>query len=111
MAVTSGVEAKRMLSEVPKERAFYFYEDIGVYTGRQASSLMQFCSILKDVNVKSIEFHLKRGDFENWIRSLKDTQLASRIANLKGRKLTGETLRTELYTLVKKRVDELNLRM
>ena len=111
MSRISGDKAKEILSEVPQEKAFHFYEDVGVYTGRWASSLRQFCDIVGSVNGRSLEFHLERRDFEKWVRSLKDEGLALQIAKLRGRKLTGEALRSALYALVKKRVDGLQAKM
>jgi hypothetical protein len=104
-------KAKQILSEVPQERAFHFYESMGAHTGRWARSLVEFCNSLPDLSAKSIEFHTQRGDFEKWIRYLQDNALASQIAKLRARKLTGEALRTELYNLVKKRVGELQARL
>ena len=57
--------------------------------------------------MKSIEFHLNREDFEKWIKHLTDLKLAGEIGKLRKKGLAGETLRSELYGLVKKRVEEL----
>jgi hypothetical protein len=107
----SQAKARQILSEVPEEKAFHFYEAIGIHTGRLARSLVDFCNTLPNLSVKSIEFHTQRGDFEKWIRYLQDNALASQIGKLRGRKSTGEALRTELYNLVKKRVDELQAKL
>jgi hypothetical protein len=104
-------KAKKILSDVPEERAFHFYEAIGVHTGRWARSLGEFCSSLPNLSVKSIEFHTERGDFEKWIGFLQDNTLASQIAKLRSRKVSGEALRTELYSLVRKRVQDLQARL
>jgi hypothetical protein len=60
-------ENDTVLKPVPREKAFYFYSDIGNYTGKSAASLKEFAEKIEDVDVKSLGFHLRRGDFENWI--------------------------------------------
>jgi hypothetical protein len=57
----------KALKSVPREKAFYFFTSIGNYTGESASSLKEFMEKINEVNVKSLEFHLYRGDFEKWI--------------------------------------------
>ena len=58
--------AHRILRKLPRENAFYFFTSIGNYTGVNADSLEEFVKKILDVNVKSLEFHLYRGDFEKW---------------------------------------------
>ncbi|MEM3439589.1 MAG: DUF5752 family protein [Candidatus Bathyarchaeia archaeon] len=98
---------KDLLSDVPADKAFYFNTDVGVYTGRCALNLASFCEILRDVDVKSIEFHMGRVDFEKWIDFLGDSALSREIAKLRGRGLRGEMLRAELVAAVSKRLEKL----
>jgi hypothetical protein len=104
-------KAKKILSDVPEEKAFHFYEAIDVHTGKRARSLVEFCKSLPELSTKSIEFHTERADFEKWIGFLQDNTLASQIAKLRSRQVSGEALRTELYNLVRKRVQDLQARL
>jgi len=89
------------LKTVPREKAFYFFTSIGNYTGVSASSLKEFMERINDVNVKSLEFHLYRGDFEKWIDEvLEDKDLAVGVRKLQKFNLSGETLRNQLYATV-----------
>ena len=79
---------------VPKGTAFYFYTAIGQPTGFSAESLKDFYEIVKRIAAESLEFHLYREDFENWIKTVfKDVALADEIAKLKTSQLKGEDLR------------------
>jgi len=98
----------KALKTVPREKAFYFFTSIGNYTGESASSLKEFMEKINEVNVKSLEFHLYRGDFEKWINEvLEDAVLAEEIRKLKTANLTGENLRNQLYTTVARELKRL----
>jgi hypothetical protein len=98
----------KALKTVPREKAFYFFTSIGNYTGESASSLKEFMEKINEVNAKSLEFHLYRGDFEKWINEvLEDAQLAEEIRKLKRANLTGESLRNQLYMTVAKELKRL----
>ena len=102
------LNATEVLRTLPQNEAFYFFENIDRYTGKSASSLAEFCEMTKAVDKKSIVFHFKRHDFERWIKeTLRDKQLAKRISNIKEPK-TEERLRTQIYKVSKKRLEELN---
>jgi DNA-binding MarR family transcriptional regulator len=103
----SREEAERLLVRVPPENAFLFYRDVGVSAGRSASSLAEFASILQELEEESIEFHLRRGDFERWISFIGDQQLSSKLSEIKGLGISGADLRNRLREAVKSRVDEL----
>ncbi len=88
--------------------AFHFYVDIGKYAGLSAGSYEDFLRMIKQVNVKSLNFHIERGDFEKWATDvLKDKKLTEEIAKIKKRKLRGVTLRNRLYRTVSNRLKEL----
>lgn len=77
----------KILGTVVYDKAFYFYEDIGKPTGDFAVSLSDFCSKIDKVDPKSLAFHLKRGDFENWVRDIiGDVELSNQMARLKTQK-------------------------
>jgi len=100
--------ASKSLRTVPREKAFYFFTSIGNYTGASASSLKEFMEKINEVNVKSLEFHLYRGDFEKWMAEvLQDTELASDIKKLQKLSLTGNGLRDQLSFTVSRRYKRL----
>lgn len=104
--------ATRILGHVAPHHAFHFYTAIGHSTGQAAKSLAEFCDLLKTIDVRSIEFHLPRGDFEKWIKEvLSDVDLSAKIAEIKKLGLKGEELRKKLYETVKARYDELSMIM
>ncbi|MCL6579225.1 MAG: hypothetical protein K6T73_07545 [Candidatus Bathyarchaeota archaeon] len=96
-----SVDVSKILRTVPREKAFYFFTSIGNYTGISASSLKEFVEKINEVNVKSLEFHLYRGDFEKWIDEvLQDKELAEGIRRLQKVNLAGEVLRNQLHATV-----------
>jgi predicted transcriptional regulator len=99
--------ARKILSEVPQERAFHFYIGIGKPLMIYSNSLIDFCEKIRHINLESIEFHASRGDFERWIQSLGDDELASRLRIIRESNLSGENLREEIFRVVKLRCDEL----
>ena len=91
----------KILRIVPREKAFYFFTSIGNYTGESASSLKEFMDKINGVNVKSLEFHLYRGDFEKWVNEvLQDAELAVEVRKLQKFNLTGDALRNQLNVIV-----------
>jgi hypothetical protein len=63
---------------------------------------------VNEVNVKSLEFHLYRGDFEKWVSEiLQDGELAGDIRRLQRLKLMGEPLRNQLFLTVSRRLRHL----
>jgi len=102
------VSSSRILRSVLREEAFYFFTSIGNYTGQSAASLDEFLQKIKDVNIKSLEFHLYREDFEKWIaQTLGDAKLAEDIKGLRNMKVVGNALRDRLYFLVSRRLKDL----
>jgi len=98
----------KVLRTVPREKAFYFFTSIGNYTGISASSLKEFMEKINEVNVKSLEFHINRGDFEKWTAEvLQDTDLAAEIRRLQKQSLTGNGLRDQLSVTVSRRFKRL----
>ncbi|RLI79807.1 hypothetical protein DRP04_08805, partial [Archaeoglobales archaeon] len=90
-------------------KAFYFYEDIGNYIGTYAISIEDFAEKLEKINMKSIKFHLMRGDFENWFNAIGDKEIATRISLLRKERKDDAQLRSELVKIVKDRVQQLSL--
>ena len=96
-----------VLRTVPPQNAFFFFRAIGAPTGAAARSLPDFLGIVSTIDLASVQFHMTRGDFENWIKMLGDTTLAKQISDLSGKKLRGEELRVQLMDVVKSRMDSL----
>jgi len=98
----------KSLKTLPREKAFYFFTSIGNYTGVSAASLKEFVERINEVNVKSLEFHLYRGDFEKWVaETLEDKELAEDIRKLQKTNLASDALRNQLSMVVSKRVKRL----
>jgi len=89
------------------EKAFQFYAGIDQPLGIWSDSLSDLCEKIKSIDLESVEFHISRGDFELWVHYLGDVELAKRLRLIRGTSLSGETLRDEVYDVVKSRCDKL----
>jgi DNA-binding Lrp family transcriptional regulator len=79
---------------VPVGSEFNFYVSFGQAAGRSARSLKEFYEVAKTVDVASLEFHLYRGDFRNWVEAVpKDNALALELKKLEQAGKRGESLR------------------
>jgi hypothetical protein len=102
------VEVPRIFRRLPKDKAFYFFTSVENCTGESAGSFEEFLEKIKEVDIKSLEFHLCRGDFEKWIAEiLEDKELAEEILNLRDIMPTRDVLRKRLVTIVSKRREKL----
>jgi len=99
--------ATKILNHVPADKAFHFYTGIHQYTHVIAHSLAEFSDKLQKIDVKSVEFHVPRKDFEHWLQSLGDLELAKRLGLIRNMHIHGEDLRTKLHEAVKHRLEEL----
>ncbi len=100
--------AQRILRSFPVERGFTFFYEFARPTQLTANSLKEFFSALKVVDLKSVEFHTERGDFERWIRNvLGDDALANKLREIANDKLYGETLRKKTINAVERRMKQL----
>ena len=105
-----SVDKERALSilrSVPSEKAFHFYTEIDRYTGVSASSLNDLCDKIQTIDLRSMEFHVPRGDFKFWFHDLGDMELAKRMDLIREAGLSGEALRKKVYETVKSRCEEL----
>jgi predicted transcriptional regulator len=101
-----GRAVLKAFTPVPSDMEFHFYTGIGQPTGFAAKSLRDFYEIVKQVAIDSLEFHLYRGDFENWIRTaFKDVALADELKSMKDIQLKGENLRKEIIKATEARYD------
>jgi len=99
--------ASRILGHVSSDKAFHFYTGVHQYTHVIAHSLTEFAERVQKVDVKSVDFHVPRKDFEHWVQSLGDSELVKRLGLIRNMRVHGEDLRTRIYETVKHRLDEL----
>jgi len=103
----SDLKIIKILSDVPHDKGFYFYSDLGRYTGETATNLETFAQKLEMMNADSVKFHFQRNDYQNWIKTtVGDDVLAERIYHISCQ-LPVEDLRKELVKAVQKRIDQL----
>jgi hypothetical protein len=101
MVTKRGRVAIKEFKPVPEDKEFYFYLDENSYTGQVARSLTDFYEIINKIDAESLEFHVFRGDFENWAKDvLCDEDLAAEISGLKGTGVAGESLRKKISEIV-----------
>jgi hypothetical protein len=100
----------KILRSVTEQEGFHFYIAIGEPTGETAVSLADFVEKMEAVDVRSVNFHYPRKDFEKWIREvIGDAELALRLGRI-GRMrmgIQGEALRNEMIRVVKVRLSEI----
>ncbi len=100
-------EAAKILSDVNPENAFVFSLGEGSFTGKTASNLSTFCEALETVDLKSVQFHLYRKDFENWVRFLGDDALALQMAKIRATPFDGEQTRVRVVKAISERIAQL----
>jgi len=87
------------------DKAFYFHISQGVFAGEKAASLEEFAKKIKLIDIKSLEFHLQRRDFERWMVDVfGEAKLAEEIRKLWSKKPNEPTLREQLYSIILSRV-------
>jgi predicted transcriptional regulator len=96
-----GKSALRSFVPVPEGMGFHFYDGMDQPTDLKAKTLWEFYGDIKQVKADSLEFHLYRGDFENWLKdACKETEFAVEVAVVKDADLKGEELRAELLRVI-----------
>jgi hypothetical protein len=96
-----GKNALKATTPVPWNMRFNFYIGIGQPTGVSAGSVKEFHDSVSTVNSVSLEFHLHRGDFENWFQSaVGDTAFAQELAKIRKMELKDEALRKALLKAI-----------
>ena len=72
-------------------------------------SLKGFVKALQTVDVKAVEFHNRRGDFESWAEhSLQDKALARQLKGIRTSNRKGEALRKAVLDVAEKRFKKLS---
>ena len=100
-------KAAAILAYAPHDKAFNFYATVGNPLNIHAHNLRDFTTKIDRVDPVSLEFHFKRGDFENWFKGLGDEELAKKMAILRAKNQTGQDLLKKLHEIVDKRYSEL----
>jgi hypothetical protein len=103
-------KAKNIVLSVPSDKCFFFYTGVGPdkFTKISACSLSEFMEKVKKVDVKSLEFHVPRGDIEKWVKDvLGDEELAEDIERVRRLRLSGELLRNRIYQVIDSRINQL----
>jgi alpha-amylase len=103
-------ENRVRLASITADDPFLFYKGVGEenYTGIIAWSLKGFLKALEEVDIKSLEFHSSRGDFEKWAgNSLRDKKLEEKLRKVRLSKLKGGELRKTLIKTLSERVKDL----
>jgi hypothetical protein len=104
---TNPKPSSNILRIVSANNAFYFFINIGWYTDRYSVCLSDFCNAVQTIDVRSVEFHFKRGDFVMWIRgTVGDIELANEISSV-SKTIRGEELRTVIHQAVEARLTAL----
>lgn len=102
------LQAAKALEQVPADTTFRFYIGIGQYTGVSAESLGDFLEKVATIDVRALEFHVSRKDFENWVTDiLGDDELAGKLAGIREKGYSGEDLRCTVSSILRQRYAEL----
>ena len=97
----------KILRTVPRHEGFQFFRGVGDSTEKVATSLVDFVEKMRIVDVRSVNFHFKRQEFEKWIRDvISDVELSRRIGRIR-KETHGEQLRKEILQVTKGRLEEL----
>ncbi len=101
--------ANALLGQFPGDKGFNFYKAIDKPLDLHTYSLQDFASKLPKADPASIEFHSKRGDFENWFAGIGDMELAKKASILKERKAAMPDLSARLQRFVETRLKALTV--
>lgn len=107
VSINDSASTLKILRTLPNEKAFYFYLGIDRPANLRARSLEDFVEKLNEVDSSSIEFHLGRGDFEQWVGMLGDQTLVQSYAELRNRRMSAEEARHRLLEITGSRVSRL----
>lgn len=103
-------QARIVFENVPSAKRFYFFLGVGPNknTGLSASNLKELKNCVENVDVKSLEFHVPRGDLERWCKDvLGDDYLANEIMQVRQLGLRGALLRNKLLRVIDARIKKL----
>ena len=101
------ITISKIMRTVPRNEGFQFYKGPGDSTGKVATSLADFSEKVRTVDIRSVNFHFRRDEFEKWIRNtIGDVELSRRVGRIR-KDVHGEKLRNEIIQLAKTRLEEL----
>lgn len=85
---------------LPEEKAFHFW-NAQRYLGAKARTLSEFLDTIHYIEMSSLTYHLKRGDFSNWIEhELHDQWLAEQIRMIETDSDRQESVRSSLVQTI-----------
>ena len=98
---SKGKAVLKAFLPVHEGMGFHFYDGVDQPTGITAETLAEFYEDIKKIKVNSLEFHIYRGDFENWLKdSCKESEFAQEVGVVKDADFKGEELRAELQKVL-----------
>lgn len=103
-------QARFLFDKVPSSKCFHFFLGVGPdkSLGLSACNLWELKEKVEIVDVRSLEFHVSRGDLEKWCRDvLGENMLAEQITHVRQRGLKGVSLRNKLSEIIHNRIKEL----
>jgi len=89
---------------------FLFYRGVGEenFTGIKAWSLLGFLQAIQRIDIRLIEFHNQKGDFEKWATtSLRDEKMGKKLEQIRTSNVQGEELRRNLMATIQSRLTDL----
>jgi len=96
-----GKAALKYETVLPENSKFRFYLSEGNPTDFYAASVKEFRENVLKVDAAALEFHLNRGDFENWFQSsIADSSFADELVKIKKMNLSGEELRKAILKAI-----------
>ena len=99
-----GKSAVKVVESLPASLKFEFYFALGKPVGMSALSIKEFHDVVGNVDVVSLEFHVGRGDFENWLRNaVGDASLADDFVKIRKAELKGEDLKKAISKAVEEK--------
>jgi alpha-amylase len=110
-ALILDFESRLRLAISIANEPFLFHANAGEenFTGVISWSLKGFAKALQTVDIRAVEFHNRRGDFESWAEhSLHDEVLAQELKKARTAKLKGEELRKAIVNVAEERFAALN---
>jgi alpha-amylase len=110
-ALLFDFESRLRMATLTANEPFLFHTGSGkeYFTGVMSWSLKGFVKALQGVDVKAVEFHNCRGDFEAWAgHSLQDKVLSLQLAKTRTQALKGEALRKALIDIAEKRFNQMS---
>ncbi|MCW4006517.1 MAG: DUF5752 family protein [Candidatus Bathyarchaeota archaeon] len=107
VTVVDKQAAKAMLTSLPPEKAFHFYEKIATPLDLHARSLKDFSEKITQLSPEAIDFHVKREDFQAWLNDIGDCELSAKIELLKNRKLPPTEQKNKLVETIQNHYNNL----